>query len=63
MMEGPIGVGAAASLAAAYGTTSVSDLDAAWWVSASPVTGGLRYDGDSVVLPNAPGLGIDTIRQ
>jgi L-alanine-DL-glutamate epimerase-like enolase superfamily enzyme len=62
MMEGPIGVGAAASLAAAYGTSSVSDLDAALWAYASPVTGGLRYDADTVVLPNAPGLGIDSIR-
>lgn len=59
MMEGPIGVGAAASLVAAYPTTVVSDLDAAWWLSASPVLGGLRYDGGTVTLPDSPGLGID----
>ena len=40
MMEGPIGVGAAASLVAAVGTSHVSDLDAAWWAAASP--GGRR---------------------
>ena len=39
MMEGPVGIGAAASLVAAHPTTVVSDLDAAWWLTASPVTG------------------------
>jgi L-alanine-DL-glutamate epimerase-like enolase superfamily enzyme len=58
MMEGPIGVGAAASLVAAHGTTAVSDLDAAWWLAANPVRGGLRYEGAMVELPDAPGLGI-----
>jgi L-Ala-D/L-Glu epimerase / N-acetyl-D-glutamate racemase len=59
MMEGPIGVGAAASLVAAYGTTLTSDLDAAWWTQVSPVAGGLTYEPGVVVLPDAPGLGID----
>jgi L-alanine-DL-glutamate epimerase-like enolase superfamily enzyme len=58
MMESPIGLGAASSLVAAYGTTAVSDLDAAWWLAWSPVEGGIRYDGATVVLPDAPGLGI-----
>lgn len=58
MMESPVGVGAAASLVAAYGTTAVSDLDAAWWLAESPVAGGMCYDGATVVLPDAPGLGI-----
>lgn len=61
MMETHIGVGAAASLVAAYPTTAVSDLDAAWWLSGSPVTGGISYDGPVVTLPDAPGLGIDGI--
>ncbi|MEP6667309.1 MAG: dipeptide epimerase [Nocardioidaceae bacterium] len=59
MMEGPIGVGAAASLVAAYGTTATSDLDAAWWAARSPVIGGLVYDDATVVLPDSPGLGIE----
>jgi L-alanine-DL-glutamate epimerase-like enolase superfamily enzyme len=59
MMETHIGVGAAASLVAAYPTTAVSDLDAAWWLSGSPVAGGIAYDGPVVTLPDAPGLGID----
>ena len=59
MMEGPIGVGAAASLVAAQPTTVTSDLDAAWWIASSPVIGGLSYDAGTVVLPDAPGLGIE----
>lgn len=58
MMEGPVGVGAAASLAAACGTTATPDLDAAWWAARSPVQGGIVYEGASVVLPDAPGLGV-----
>ena len=67
MMEGPVGVGAAASLVAAYGTTAISDLDAAWWLAGSPLHGGsaapplhggLAYDGASVRLADAPGLGV-----
>jgi len=61
MMETHIGVGAAASLAAAYGTTAVCDLDAAWWASSPPVHGGMSYDGAVVRLPEAPGLGIEAL--
>jgi L-alanine-DL-glutamate epimerase-like enolase superfamily enzyme len=61
MMESHIGVGAAASLAAAYGTSATSDLDAAWWAASSPVRGGLSYDGATVVLPETPGLGIEEL--
>ncbi|GAA1765656.1 mandelate racemase/muconate lactonizing enzyme family protein [Luedemannella helvata] len=58
MMEGPIGVGAAASLVAAAGTTATSDLDAAWWLAEPLVKAGPGYAGPAVVLPDAPGLGI-----
>lgn len=61
MMEGPVGVGAAASLVAAYGTTAVSDLDAAWWLASSPVRGGPVYDGPYVCLADAPGLGVSGV--
>ncbi len=61
MMEGPIGVGAAAALVAAHGTTYVSDLDAAWWAERSPVRGGARYEGGDIVLPDTPGLGIEAL--
>ena len=58
MMEGPVGVGAAASLVAAHGTTVVPDLDAAWWLAVPPLAGGLSYDGAVLHLPDAPGLGV-----
>ncbi len=59
MMEGPVGVGAAASLVAAHGTTVVPDLDAAWWLAEPPLTGGPTYDGAVLHLADAPGLGIE----
>jgi L-alanine-DL-glutamate epimerase-like enolase superfamily enzyme len=61
MMESAVGVGAAASLVASYGTTAVSDLDAAWWLAASPVRGGITYDGAMVELADAPGLGVSGV--
>ena len=61
MMETHIGVGAAASLAAAIGTTTVNDLDAAWWLERAPGRGGPTYEGASIVLPDAPGLGIEKV--
>ncbi len=59
MMESHIGVGAAAALVVARPTSLVSDLDAAWWGARSPVVGGITYDGPTITLPDAPGLGID----
>ena len=58
MMESAIGIGAAAALVAAYPTTAVCDLDAAWWIASSPVQGGIRYEGSRILLPDAPGLGV-----
>lgn len=58
MLESEIGIGAAASLVAAHTTTVVSDLDAVWWLDQSAVLGGMTYQGATVVLPDAPGLGI-----
>ncbi|RKT77632.1 L-alanine-DL-glutamate epimerase-like enolase superfamily enzyme [Terracoccus luteus] len=58
MMETHVGLGAAASLVAAVPTTLVSDLDAAWWATCSPVVGGIAYEGEAVLLPSGPGLGV-----
>jgi len=58
MMEGPVGVGAAAALVSAYPTSAVNDLDAAWWLRESPVIGGITYEGARIHLPSAPGLGV-----
>ncbi len=62
MMETHVGVAAAASVVAAYGTSATADLDAAWWAATSPVRGGMTYDGATVVLPELPGLGIEALR-
>jgi o-succinylbenzoate synthase len=61
MMETSIGIGAAASLASAYGTTSVCDLDAGWWLADTPIQGGMVYDGPQITLADEPGLGIHGI--
>lgn len=61
MMESHVGIGAAASLVAAVGVTSLPDLDAAWWATSSPYDGGVAYERDEIVLPSTPGLGIDAI--
>lgn len=58
MMESHVGIGAAAALVAAYPTSAVNDLDAAWWLKQSPVTGGIHYDGALIHLPSTPGLGV-----
>ncbi|MEV6286985.1 dipeptide epimerase [Kribbella sp. NPDC051770] len=58
MMESHVGVGAAAALVAAYPTTAVNDLDAAWWLEQSPVGGGISYEGSTIHLPSNPGLGV-----
>lgn len=61
MMESEIGVGAAASLVAAYGTSVVSDLDAPWWFAASAVRGGMTLHGNQIRLAEAPGSGVHQI--
>ncbi len=61
MMESHVGIGAAAALVAAVGTTGLPDLDAAWWATASPYAGGPTYDRDRLLLPDTPGLGIEGV--
>ncbi|WP_405058132.1 dipeptide epimerase [Kribbella sp. NBC_01505] len=58
MMESHVGIGAAAALVAAYPTSAVNDLDAAWWLRDAPVIGGIRYEGSLIHLPFEPGLGV-----
>jgi L-alanine-DL-glutamate epimerase-like enolase superfamily enzyme len=58
MMETVIGVGAIAAVAAAHPTSVVDDLDAAWWAAASPVVGGVEYDGDRLILSSSVGSGV-----
>ncbi len=59
MMEGTVAVTAAACLAAARLPAVVHDLDAAGWLARPTARGGVRYDGDRLLLSAGPGLGID----
>jgi L-alanine-DL-glutamate epimerase-like enolase superfamily enzyme len=62
MMESHLGIGAAAALVRATGLTDrVHDLDAGWWASISPYVGGISYEGDRLVGPDAPGLGLSAV--
>jgi len=61
MMEGHVGVAATASLAAAFAPRTVHDLDAAAWLKRSPVSGGIRYDGEQILLPAGAGIGVERI--
>lgn len=58
MMESHVGVSAAAHLAAAVAPDAVHDLDAAFWLRSSPVTGGVALSGDLLDLGAGDGLGI-----
>ena len=58
MMESHVGVSAAAHLAAAVAPDIVHDLDAAFWLRASPVTGGVALSGDALELGIGAGIGI-----
>lgn len=59
MMESHVGIAAAAALAASASEPDVvHDLDAGLWLAEPVVSGGVRYDGDEVVLAPGPGTGI-----
>lgn len=58
MLEGPVGVGAAAALAAVVAPGEVHDLDGGLWLRDAVVDGGARYVVDRIELADAPGLGI-----
>ena len=62
MLESPVGIAAAASLASllppATGRSAAQDLDGGLWLAASPVAGGAGYSGRTIRLAPAPGLGI-----
>ncbi|MBU4215284.1 MAG: dipeptide epimerase [Actinobacteria bacterium] len=59
MLEGTVGVTAAAALAAVTGRSGAThDLDAGLWLTGASAIGGARYEGDLVHLPMGPGLGV-----
>ena len=67
MLESTVGIGAAASLAAASDLDSRvpgsngQDLDGGLWLTGPPITGGAQYSGNAIVVSDAPGLGIEAL--
>lgn len=61
MLETKLAVNAAAQLAAAAPAVTLCDLDGPQLCAADPILGGAVFDGPHVLLPDAPGLGIDDI--
>ena len=61
MLESKVGITAAAALSAGKAVITKNDLDAADLMAADPIQGGITYDKDHLVVPDAPGLGITAI--
>lgn len=62
MLESKVGITAAAALAAGCGNIVKNDLDAAALLAADPIQGGISYQGETILLPDSPGLGIQKIQ-
>ncbi len=62
MVESPVSVSAAAHFAAAKKNVTRCDLDTPLMFTSNPVTGGIRYQKNEIILPDRPGLGIKAIR-
>lgn len=59
MNETRLGLTAAAHLASARPNIAFTDLDTAFFHAADPVSGGISYEGNRIIVPEAPGLGAD----
>lgn len=62
MLESKVGITAAAALSAGTCVIGKNDLDAADLLAEDPVEGGISYDGEDLLVSDAPGLGIRGIR-
>lgn len=62
MLESKIGITAAASFAAAKKNITRADLDAALLLAEDPVLGGVTFDQNRILLPEAPGFGIEDVK-
>ena len=61
MLESKVGITAAASLAAGKKIVTRADLDAAVLLAEDPVVGGVSFNGNQLIIPETPGLGINDI--
>ncbi|MEX2103984.1 MAG: dipeptide epimerase [Bacilli bacterium] len=62
MIESKVGLTAAAHFAASKKNITRYDFDAPLLLSEDPVQGGIIYEGRTITLPNAPGLGISNVK-
>ena len=58
MLESAVSVSAGAHLAAARAAIAFCDLDGPSLCAENPYTGGARYEGPKIWLPETPGIGI-----
>ncbi len=63
MMEGPIGVSAAAAIACSFKGVRFVDLDVPLMAAKTTIEGGVRYEGRTGFLSSQPGLGIESSGQ
>lgn len=61
MLESKVGITAAASIAAGKKIVTKTDLDAAVLLAEDPITGGVSFTKNQIILPDTPGLGITHI--
>lgn len=61
MLESKIGITAAASLAAGKKIVTKTDLDAAVLLAEDPIVGGVTFDKNKLIVPDAPGFGITDV--
>lgn len=62
MLESKIGITAAASFAASKGNMIIADLDTIIYFADDPIVGGVTFEGNKIILPEEPGLGITEIK-
>ncbi len=62
MLESKIGITAAASFAASKGNMIIADLDTIIYFADDPIVGGVTFEGNKIMLPEEPGLGIKEIK-
>lgn len=58
MLESRLGLTAAAHFASAFPNVAFVDLDSSTSLAEDPVVGGMRLEGETVRLPDEPGLGL-----
>ena len=61
MFETRLALTAAAHLAAARSNIVFLDLDSAFYLAEDPVLGGITFEGETIHLPELPGLGVDVL--